>query len=90
MERGQSSLSSRDSERSASSRPPVWQVRAVVALVLGVDDPLHRRAADRHGSLKRPWTAISIAEGGDFLGKAAAGFARAALDPRSSVARVAS
>src|SRR5207237_4035679 len=50
--------------------------RAVVDLVLGVDDPLHRRAADR---ARAPIAAVDghlLAERGDVLGEALGGVTR--------------
>ena len=67
---GQSSLSSRDSARSASSLPPVWHVRAVVRLVLGVDDALHRRAAHRARLAVAAVHRHAVAERGDLLREA--------------------
>ena len=74
-------LSSRDSERSASSLPPVWQRGAVVRLVVGVDDALHRRAADRARLAEAPCTAISGRNAVTFSGKPSPTSAREPLGP---------
>ena len=78
---GQSSLSSRDSARSASSRPPVWQRGAVVGLVLGVDDALHRRAAVGAGLAEAAVHRHPVAEGRHLLREAVAGLGAQPLGP---------
>ena len=79
--RGQSCLSRRDSARSASSLPPGLTRRAVVGLVLGVDDALHRRAAHRARLAVAAVDRHVLAERGDLLGKAAVGLLAQPLDP---------
>ena len=73
---GQSLLSRRDSARSASSRAAGLAARAVVGLVLGVDDALHRRAADGARLAEAAVHRHLRPERGDLLREAVAGLAR--------------
>src|SRR5215211_187549 len=57
--------------------------RAVVALVLGVDDALHRRSTDRAGLLEAAVHAHRLVEGGYLLRERAAGGGAQPFDPRS-------
>src|SRR5262249_43854468 len=55
--------------------------RAIVGLVLGVDDPLDGLAARRAGLAVAPVRSHVAAEGGDTLGKFSASLSPEALDP---------
>src|SRR6185436_4148571 len=48
--------------------------RAVVGLILGIDDPLNRRIAHRTGLAVAPMHRHSLPESRDLLGKPLAGF----------------
>ena len=87
--RGQYLCSSRDSARSASSAAGL-AARAVVALVLGVHDALHRRAAHGTRLIERAVHGHLRPERGDLLREAAVRLARSRSIQSRSVARVAS
>src|SRR6266853_1829198 len=62
--------------------------RAVVALVRGVDDALHRRAADRARLFESAMNGHALVKGGDLLGKTASQLLTQAIDPEEqSVSR---
>ena len=68
--RGQSEPSSRDRLRSASTFPPVWHLRTVVGLVVGIANPLHLITASRTRQIEPPMHRHLRPEGRHLLRKA--------------------